>query len=113
MPRGMKRGVNRPGAMGASDRDGRGRAGATTPEQAARLFAMEDELNILSGVMAALSVIGQGRDPVEPRAIAGLARTGDETMERLMAAWHAALAATRNDSAGTFGATAPADGETR
>ena len=54
------------------------------------LADMEPDLQLLSGMLVALRTLGAGQEPVEPSAIAALARLGEDTMERVQQGWRSA-----------------------
>lgn len=78
----------------------KGRAGSSSPPRdvllrthpvdlRSLLLDAEPDLAALAGVVAALQLFAEASDHVDPRAIAILARAGDDALERVQAVWHA------------------------
>ena len=59
------------------------------------LFEMEPPLRQIEGILALLTILGQATEPVEPAALAVLARAGQSAHEELSRQWHQVLAAVK------------------
>lgn len=65
-----------------------------TPLQS-MLLGMEPPLRQIEGILALLTILGQATEPVEPAALAVLARAGQSAHDELSLQWHQALAAVK------------------
>ena len=59
------------------------------------LDEMEPDLRHLDGLIAALRILGEADDSIEPVAVSSLARCARETLEELERNWRTAIGALR------------------
>ena len=70
-------------------------AAAVIDEVRAAIFDIEPELRQIDGMLALLMILGESAEPVEPKALAALVRTGHAAFDELSQIWRHGLAAVK------------------
>jgi hypothetical protein len=74
---------------------GLGSAGEMSSAVLGALDQMEPDLRHLDGLIAALRIMGEANDSIEPVAVSSLARCAQDTLEEIERNWRTAIGAMR------------------